>query len=110
MNPDKLYIENILKSVLLIEEYLKGVSFDKFKKNSMLIDAVSKRFEEIGENSLKVSLKLKLKHKEVRWINLSKNRNFLVYGLVNVRRIYQEAAKEIPKLKIAIKKIKKEIK
>jgi len=65
MKRDLIYVDNILKSILLIEKYLSGVSLDDFRKNSLLVDAVSKRFEEIGENAAKISKETKLKNKEI---------------------------------------------
>jgi uncharacterized protein with HEPN domain len=111
MKLDNLYIKNIWESILLLEKYLKNVNLKDFIKNPMLIDAVSKRIEEIGENSQKISSKFKLKNKGVNWESLIKNRNFLahVYGLTNIQRLYHEIKKELPKLKKEIIKIKKEL-
>lgn len=109
---DLLYIENILQSILIVEEYTKNISFKEFKESQMRIDAVSKRLEEIGENAKKVSGNLKRKYGKVEWKNLREMRNFLVhvYGYVKAKRIYNEAIKKIPILKEHIKKIKEELK
>ena len=45
----KLYLNDIIKSINHIEEYIKGVSQDGFLKNQLLQDAVIRNLEIIGE-------------------------------------------------------------
>jgi len=45
------YIEEILISMERIEEYINGLDFTKFKQNYMIVDAVVRNFEIIGEAS-----------------------------------------------------------
>lgn len=111
MKEDELYIANILESILIIEEYLKNTSLKDFEKSNIKIDAVSKRFEEIGENAKKISSVLKKKHTEVNWRNMEEMRNFFVhaYSYVKAERLYKEATKEILILKHQIQIIKNEL-
>lgn len=53
----KLFLEDILESMGLIEEYVKGMSFDDFKEDRKTIDAVVRNFEIIGEVA-KISLRM----------------------------------------------------
>lgn len=109
---DKLYIENILESINLIEEYVKNISLNEFLKSRIRIDAVSKRLEEIGENASKISNSLTKEFSKTNWKKLKEMRNFLVhvYNRVKIERLYKEATEEIKKLKSEILNIKKEFK
>jgi uncharacterized protein with HEPN domain len=55
MNPIKrdylLYLEDMVLSMQRIEEYLSGLDFTKFKVSYMVVDAVVRNFEIIGEAS-----------------------------------------------------------
>ncbi len=110
MNQDKLYIYNILESINLIEEYVKKISFEKFSNSALLKDAVSKRFEEIGENAKKISNNVKRKYPTIRWKEIIENRNFLshAYKFVNSERIWNTIKDNLPKLKKEIETIKDE--
>ncbi|OGW14130.1 MAG: nucleotidyltransferase, partial [Nitrospirae bacterium GWA2_42_11] len=44
-----LYLEDILNAINKIESYTKDLSFEDFSGNSMVIDAVIRNFEVIGE-------------------------------------------------------------
>jgi len=108
---DKLYLMNILESVELIEKYVKGKKELDLRRSPMIRDAVSKRFEEIGENINKLSPTLK-KNKKVMWKEFVEVRNFLthVYQMVNVLKLWNVIKKDLPSFKKEILKIKKELK
>lgn len=40
-----LFVEDILESIELIEDYVKGIDFDEFKKDRKTVDAVVRNFE-----------------------------------------------------------------
>jgi uncharacterized protein with HEPN domain len=44
-----VYLEDILLSMSRISEYIEDKTFDEFRKNYMLVDAVIRNFEIIGE-------------------------------------------------------------
>lgn len=46
-----LYLEDMLQSMQWIEEYISGLDFNKFKKTYLVVDAVIRNFEVIGESS-----------------------------------------------------------
>jgi uncharacterized protein with HEPN domain len=101
MKSNKLYLKNILDSILSIEDYVKGYTFKKFEKDQLRIDAVSKRIEEIGENIKKISVELKKKNKKISWEYWEEVRNFLVhvYGMLNKSRLWKIIKKDLPLLR-----------
>ena len=108
---DKLYIYNILESIKLIEEYIRKISFEEFSKSRLLKDAVSKRFEEIGENAKNVSNKTKKKYPKINWKEIIENRNFLshAYRFVNNERLWNTIKKDLPLIKKQMEKIKENL-
>ncbi len=47
----RLFVENGLEFIELIEDCVKGMNFDEFKKDRKTVDAVVRNFEIIGEAS-----------------------------------------------------------
>lgn len=45
----KLYFEDIKNSIEKIENYIKGLSFEEFSKDTLVIDAVVRNLTIIGE-------------------------------------------------------------
>lgn len=49
MRNDKTYLAHILDAIETIEEYLEGVAYEQFASSKMIIDAVIRELEIIGE-------------------------------------------------------------
>lgn len=62
-----LFIEDILTSIIKIEQYVDGISFEEFSKNDMVVDAVIRNFEIIGEAVKKVPEEIKVKYPDIEW-------------------------------------------
>ena len=45
----KIYLEDIIESIRKIEKYTKGISYEEFAKNDLVIDGVVRNLEIIGE-------------------------------------------------------------
>jgi len=45
----RLYLNDILEAIERIENYVKGRTLEEFSKNTLVIDAVVRNFEIIGE-------------------------------------------------------------
>ncbi len=73
------YLRDIVESSEAIFEYIKGMSFEKFKKDRKTYMAVIKEFEIIGEATAKLSKEIKNKYKEIPWRNIKDFRNILVH-------------------------------
>ena len=68
----KLYIEDILESILKIEEYTRGMAFKDFSKDSKTVDAVIRNFEIIGEAAKQLPKSIKDSFYEIEWCISSK--------------------------------------
>ena len=70
------YIEDILVSMERIEEYINGLEFAGFKQNYMIVDAVVRNFEIIGEASKHIPDEIIEKYPNIPWRKM--------YGLRNI--------------------------
>lgn len=50
----KLFVEDILDAMEKIERYIKSLSYDEFTQNEIVIDAVIRNLEVIGEASTNI--------------------------------------------------------
>lgn len=103
----KLYINDIRDSIKRIEEYLKGVSEEKFGKDVKLQDAVIRRLEIIGEASRNIPRALKEKNKHVPWFKMEQYRDFIVHSYfeASLRRIWVTSTTVLNEIKGAMKRI-----
>lgn len=108
----KLYLDDILKCIKKIEKYTKGISYEKFIKNALLIDAIIRNLEVIGEATKKIPHETKKHHNEVEWKKIAGLRDILIheYFGVNLKIIWDVVVNKIPEFKKSIQKIKRQSK
>jgi len=105
-NP-KLFIQDIVESITLIERYTKGATYKKFLGDSTMQDAVIRRFEIIGEATKNIPLKIRKEYPEIPWRQMTGMRDMLAheyFGIV-IKRIWDTSQKDLPKLKKQIVKL-----
>ena len=103
----KLYIADILDSIRSIEAYVKGLSFKKFCSNKMVVDAVIRNFEIIGEASKNISVQIKSAHKEIPWKEMAGMRDKMTheYFGVDLKIVWKTVKYSLPGLKKQLKLI-----
>jgi uncharacterized protein with HEPN domain len=84
MRDDKTYLHHIIEAIEKIEKYIGSVEFDEFSKNDMMIDAVVREFEIIGEAANNLSDKFQDKHFEIPWYKIKAMRNVLIHEYFGV--------------------------
>jgi uncharacterized protein with HEPN domain len=101
------YLEDIMTSFQRITEYINELDFTKFKQNYMIVDAVVRNFEIIGEASKNIPEAIQLKYPEIPWKKM--------YGLLNLisheyfgidyEMIWEIATVNLPKNIVDLQKI-----
>ncbi|MCL1942321.1 MAG: DUF86 domain-containing protein [Candidatus Azobacteroides sp.] len=77
---DKGRLEHILESIDYVMEFTKDVDFEEFLSNKMLLFAVVKNLEIIGEASYKLTYDFRNNHPEIEWGKIISMRHILVHG------------------------------
>ena len=108
----KVYLEDILTSIEKIERYLKGISYKKFSKDSMICDAVIRNLEVIGEATKNVSLDIKKEYKDIEWKKISGLRDILIHAYfgIDLKIVWDIVTNKLPELKKLIKVMMRNIK
>ena len=101
MRNDRNYLTHIRDAIETIEEYIEGVTYEQFVSNKMLIDAVVRELEIVGEASNNLSQQFRQDHADIQWRRMKDMRNFLIheYFGVNTKLVWHTCQNDIPVLK-----------
>ena len=84
MKSDKIYLDHILQAIVSILEYTNGMSDADFYSNRLVIDAVIRNFEIIGEATKRVSIELRKANPEIPWVKMAGLRDKLIHDYIKV--------------------------
>ncbi|MCA9487487.1 MAG: DUF86 domain-containing protein [Nanoarchaeota archaeon] len=104
----KLFIDDIRKSIKLIERYTQKISEKNFYKNELLQDALMRRIEIIGEASKRIPNSVRKINPQINWKRISNYRDFIAHSYfeASLKRTWIMIKEEIPELKKNVRKIK----
>ena len=87
-------IKDISYAIEKIEKYTHGLNVTQFKKNELIIDAVIRNLEIIGEASNSIPSATQHEYHHIPWRQMIAMRNFVIHEI-----IWQTIQKELPALK-----------
>ena len=93
-----LYLEDMFQSMQRIEEYLGDLDFRKFKMTYMVVDAIIRNFEIIGEASKNIPPEIQEKYPEIPWRKMYGLRNLIAheYFGIDYEMIWEIAKNNLP--------------
>lgn len=100
----KILFEDILDSIAKIESYTNNLTFEIFENNFLVVDAVVRNIEIIGEASKNISPEMQRQFTEIPWQELRGIRNRIVHDYFDVDRsiIWFIVKNELSPLKLAL--------
>lgn len=106
----RLYLDDLLESIALIEEYVKDIDEITFEGDSQIQDSVIRRLEIIGEAVKRLPDELKDKYSQIPWKEIAGLRDVLTheYFGVSMPRVWKVIIDDLPKLKEQIERIHEE--
>ena len=104
-----LYLHDMLTSINRIKDYTQDLEYDNFTKNQLIIDAVLRNLEIIGEAVNSIDEKIKFKYSNILWRDIKDFRNVVAhkYFSINLERIWDILENELDILEKQIEKILK---
>jgi uncharacterized protein with HEPN domain len=107
----RIYLNDVLESIVRIEEYLAEITKEGFFKDSRTQDAVLRRLEIIGEAAKNVPQGFRDEHPQIPWKRLAGMRDVLIHAYfgVNLERIWKVVKEDIQDLRDRMRDIIKEM-
>lgn len=108
MKKDNLiYVRHIFDTILRIEEYTNDIEHQHFISNNLLQAGIVRELEIIGEASKSLSTEFKENYPDIPWKQMAGMRDKLIHGYfsVDLDAVWETVKKDIPSLKVKLKKI-----
>ena len=109
MRDHRLYLDDILEAIHRIQKYTKGLSLNKLAGDTLVLDAVVRNLEIIGEAAKNIPAPIKEKHPEIEWKKISGMRDILAheYFGIDFEVILDIVKNKLPTLKVRVSAILK---
>lgn len=100
MKDDSVYLEHIRQAVDKITEYCAG-GREEFLRNTMVQDAVIRKFEIIGEAGKRLSDALKARSPDIPWRRVAGFRDILIHDYmgVEIEEVWNVIETQLPQLR-----------
>lgn len=80
----RLRLQDILGCIVKIERFTRGQSFDTFQANDMMVDAVLRNLEIIGEAAGHIPTDVQERHPHIPWREMRAMRNIVIHAYFGV--------------------------
>lgn len=107
MRDYKLYLDDILEAAKRIEKYTKGLTLEKLKKDTLILDGVVRNLEIIGEAAKNIPNQIRKKYPEIEWKKIAGLRDILAheYFGIDLEVVWDIIENKVPILKKQISRI-----
>lgn len=101
---NQIYLGHILECIDSILTYTDGMNFQNFSENKMVIDAVCRNIEIIGEATKNLDEEFKSNHPTIPWKNMAGMRDKMIHDYigVDIEVVWAVVEVHLPKLKNSI--------
>ncbi len=102
-----LFLEDMIEAMDKIQEYIGDLSYEQFTTKNIVIDAVVRNLEVIGEAAKNVPVGIRKNHTHIPWRQMAGLRNILIheYFGVDLSIVWTIATKDMPEAKKEIKEL-----
>lgn len=106
----ELYLKDILEAISNIEEYVDSMDFEDFESKKMVVDAVLRNLEIIGEAATQIPEEMRAEHNEIPWRDIQDFRIVVAhkYWKVNLERVWDIIENKLDDLRENVERILRE--
>jgi len=97
----KLFIEDMLEAMTKIERYIKAMDYNAFSQNTLVIDAVVRNLEVIGEAATNIPENIRDSYLNIPWRRMVGLRNIVIheYFGIDLKIIWEIVSRNLPETK-----------
>lgn len=105
-------IQDILGAIEKIERYVDGMTLTQFKQDELILDAVIRNFEIIGEATKNIPSGIRRSYPMIPWSEISGMRDVLIheYFGIDVQTLWHTTKKDLPALQKHLEALFEDIK
>ncbi|PIX10819.1 hypothetical protein CO115_02210 [Candidatus Falkowbacteria bacterium CG_4_9_14_3_um_filter_36_9] len=98
---NKVFLGHIIDCIVNIEDYTKNFTANDFSNNRMIVDAVIRNLEIIGEAARNLADNFKSVNSHIPWRDIAGLRNILIheYFGVDKEKVWKVIQKDLPSFK-----------
>jgi uncharacterized protein with HEPN domain len=102
-------IQDILECMGRIAEYTAGMTYETFLSNRLVIDAVVRNLEVIGEAARHIPEKVQRQFPDIPWVEMKGMRNLLIheYFGVSLEIVWKTVRENLPPVELKLKDVLK---
>lgn len=107
MRDHRLYFDDILEASKRIDAYTEGLSIAKFKNTTLVVDAVVRNLEIIGEAIKHIPAQTREKHPEIEWKKIAGLRDILAheYFGIDLDVVWDIIKNKLPNLRKQVRRL-----
>lgn len=107
-----IYFQDILKAIESIEEFVRGMDFEAFKRDDKTVSAVIRKFEIMDEAARNIPKNIRNNYPDIPWKEMIGFRDKLIHFYFGIKYeiVWDTIKMKLPDLKEKIKKILEEMK
>lgn len=105
-----LYLRDMVEAIKRVERYTGGLIFEEFREDSLVVDAVLRNLEVIGEAVAQLPEDIRQRHPVVPWRDIKAFRNVVAhhYWEIHFERVWDIIENKLKPLKRQVEDILKE--
>jgi uncharacterized protein with HEPN domain len=102
-----MFLIDMLESIEKVERYTAGLTFDAFEGNDMVLDAVVRNLEIIGEAAGRIPAAMREQYTQIEWSRVVGFRNIVIhaYFAVDVEIVWTIATQRLAELKAVLREM-----
>lgn len=104
-------IQDILECMDRIAEYTAGMSYEDFLDNRLVIDAVVRNLEVVGEAARHIPDEVQTRFPDIPWVEMKGMRNILIheYFGVSLEIVWKTVRDNLPPVESKLKEVLKQV-
>lgn len=101
----RLRVQDILDVIAKIETYTRGMTFERFRDDDLVVDAVTMNFAVLGEATAAIPAGIQAKYPAIAWVRMREMRNVMihVYFKISRRIVWDTLQTDLPPLALQLR-------